>query len=466
MNFPLVGAPGYLFNTLGKMGAVIANVNSAQATMQNTIITSPVSLYNQLIAQPDIAATVGTSWTSWLAEFESPCGSMQQLAQQYLNRLVYNTQPQLNQTLTSNNLAASIGYVYEQMLSQGATILQMTVGSSASPFVGQGNGVVTCSVKRPFDGRVQENAFAEVITFTCTADSFTGGATAFNEQFSVTGEGAQTDVFAYNWPLGSNGSITLNAIDGDTSNGSGNYLTNSGFSAWTVGAPNNWTVNLGASTISQSQSIIFSAGSSLVITGDGSTLTNISQQFNSTSGTPSTLTVQTQYSVNLFLRTGGTAPTQGTLQIDLVDGSGNIINDQAGTPNSFTVDLTQLGVGWAAFNGFFRIPTTLPSTYSIRLHLTTALNNGAVVYVDKCSLGLANPLYTYGPFMACHAGSIPFVASPIADYATCQVTNSRGAGGTLNTWQCLLYRLLASAIGVELLWPSSSSPTLSDGLIS
>lgn len=466
MAFPLFGNPGNLFNALGEMGAVIANVNSAQATMQATAITASNSLYNQLANQPDIAATVGTSWTSWLSAFESPCGTLQQLAQQYINRLVYNAQPQLNQTLTSSNLTASIAFVYAQMLAQNATVLQMTVGSSTTPFVGSGNGIVTCSLKRPFDGRILENAFAEILTFTCTADSYVGGATAFHEPFQVTGEGAQNDFFAYNWPLGSNGSISINAIDGDSSNANGNFLVNSGFATWTLGVPNSWVVNLGGNTITQNQTIVYSKGSSLQITGAGSAvLTNLSQSFNSSSGTTAILVPQNQYSVNLFLRTGGTAPATGVLQVDLVDGSGNIIADQAGTANSFTVDLTKLTTAWTAANGFFRIPTNFPSTYSIRLHLTTALNNGAVVYLDKLSLGLANQVYTYGPFVACHSGSIPFVESPTADYATATVTNSRGPGGTLNTWQVLLFRLLSNAVGFELLWPSSLSPTVPDALI-
>lgn len=465
MAFPLYGQVGNLFNALGKMGAVVANANSAQTTMQTTLINSNTSLLNQLNGQPDIAATVGTGWAGWLASFESPCGSMQQLAQSYINRLVYVAQPQLNQTLTSNNLSASIGYVYEQMISQGATILQMTVGSSTNPFVGMGNGAITCSLKRPFDGRFLENAYAETLTFTCTADSYVGGATAFNEPFAVTGEGAQADVFAYNWPLGSNSSISINAIDGDTSNGSGNYLTNSGFTTWSGGVPNNWAAAVGATTLSQNQSIIYTPGSSLQITGDGTTLTSLTQALNSSTGSSSTLATQTQYSVNLFMRAGGAVPSQGILQVDLIDGGGSIVSDQLGTANSFTIDLTKLGTSWQAFNGFFRTPTTLGTTYSIRVHLTTALNNGAVVYLDKMSLGLANQVYAQGPYVACHSGNSLFVASPTADYATCTVTNSRGVGGTLNTFQTLLFRLLGNATGTELLWPSSLSPNVSDALI-
>lgn len=465
MSLPLYGATGALFNRLGKLGRVINNINSFQATLETSLTDLTVGVLSQYQTEPDLAAEVGSNWVTMLSSLEQPTGTMQQLTQDTINRMVFEAQPQIGQTYNSPNLNSSLAYIIQQMLSQGTTILQMTVGATTNPFVGVGNGVVNVSLKRPFDGKYLENAFAEVLTFTCTADSYVGGATAYNEQFTVTGEGSQTDVFAYNWPLGSNGSTTINAIDGDTSNGSNNLLTNSGFTNWSGGTPNNWTVGMGATSITQNQSIIFTAGSSLQITGDGSTLVSLNQPFNSSTGTTAALASQNQYSVNIYLRTGGIAPSQGVLQLDLIDGGGTIINDLAGTPNSYTIDLTALGTGWTGFTGSFRMPAALPSTYSLRFHLTTALNNGAVVYLDKLSLGLSTQLYTQGPFVAVHSGSVPFVQTPIADYATASVTNSRGAGGTLSTWQTLLYRLLSSAVGYELIWPSSLSPSISDSLI-
>lgn len=467
MPFPLVGAPGDLFNALGSMGAVISNCLSAQLTSKNTVVNSPTGLLSQLSQQQDIEAVAATSWTGWLAAIEAAASSMPNLAQLYINRLVFLAQPQLGQSLSSVNLTASINYVFLQMLAQNATILQMTVGATTTAFTGTGNGTINISLKRPFDGKLLENAFAEVLTYTCIADSYIGGAAAFNEQFAVTGEASEPDFFAYDWPLGSNGNISINAIDGDTNEGSGNLLNNSGFTTWTGSVPNNWTVNAGASTISQNSSIIFTAGSSMLWTGDGSTLTSIQQQFNISTGNTSTLSPQTQYSVNLYLRTGGTPPSQGVLQVDLVDQNGTIINDQAGTPNSYTIDLTTLSTAWTGFPGSFRMQEPIPPTQKqfLRYHLTTALNNGALLYIDKTSFGLQQQIYSQGPFTAVHSGSTPFVQSPLADYAYCQVTNSRGAGGTLDTFQTLLYRLYSQSIGFELIWPSSLSPTISDGLI-
>lgn len=466
MTIPLYGSVGALFNRLGTLGYVIENINSFQSTLQSSLIGA-TGVTSEYATEPDLQAEVGNQWINLLGTLESPTSVMVQLAQDTCNRMVYRDQPQLNQTLTSSNLTASVNYILQQMRSQGATILQMTVAGITESFIGVGNGNVGVSLKRPLDGLFLENAFQENVLFTCTSDSYIGGATAYNELFTVTGEGQETDLFAFDWPLGSNGSISINAIDGDTSQGSGNLLNNSGFASWTSNVPNNWTLVTGTAgtNILQNQSIIFTTGSSMEWVGDGSTLINLTQAFNSLTGNTSTLTPQTQYSVNLYLRTGGVAPAQGVLQVDLIDQNNNIINDCAGTPNSFTVNLTTLGVSWTPFIGYFRTPENMPTNQFLRFHLTTALNNGAVVYFDKTSMGSMSQLYTQGPFFSLHSGNVPFVQSPIPDYSYCQITNSRGAGGTINTFQTLLYRLIGNNIGFELIWPSSLTPNISDSLI-
>lgn len=457
------------FNRLGKLGRAINNISSFQATLQTTLIDGSQGIFPQYSTEPDLAAVIGDNWISLLGSLESPGAIMQQLAQQTINRMVYRDQPQLNQTLTSTNLLSSIAYVLQQMANQGATILKQNVTATSNAFVGTGTGAVTVSTVRPFDGRTLENAYTEVLTFVCTSDSYIGGATAFNEGFSVNGEGIETDFFAFDWPLGSNAQIGLNAIDGDTSQGSNNLLNNSGFATFVSNLPQFWTLIVGTAgtNIVPNSSISYTGPNSMQWIGDGSTNIGIKQFFNNSLGNNTTLTPQTQYSVNLWLRTGGSAPSTGILQVSLVnEATGLILNDQAGTPNSFTVDLTTLNTTWRAFNGFFRTPENTPANLSIRYQLTTPLNNGATVYFAKTSMGNMAQAYLQGPFVALHSGNTPFVQSPIADFATANVTNSRGAGGTLNTWQTVLFRLLSSAVGVELIWPSSVSPNVSDGLLS
>lgn len=464
------GSPGAVFNAFGKLGVLIKQAASCQAAQKTNYIDQTNGVVAQLVAQPDIQAVIGSSYINDLSGPETSCVTAQQVAQLYLNRLVFLDNPQPFQDMQSVNLSASINEMIRQMKIAGQTVLRMSIGTTvngnftntnATP----GNAVIVVSTKRPSDGAVLENSFAETIQVTCAADSYSGNQTAFNELFTVTGENSQGDVFAYNWPLGSGANTTTSAIDGGTSNGSGNLLTNSGFATFTSNTPNNWTITVGTAgtNIFKETSLIFTGAAALKITGDGSsTLTSLQQQFNNAAGTGGALTLQTQYGVNLWLRGGASPPAQGVLQVDLVDQNGTIINDEGGAPNSFTIDLTTLTSTYQPFNGAFRTPIVMPTSQYLRLHLTTSLPNGVSVYVGKVSLGSMTQLYTSGPFLSIHAGSIPSVQN---DYTSVSITNSLGAGGTKSTFQVLCNQLFGLQPS-DILIPSAAVPTISDNLIS
>lgn len=453
------------FNRLGKLGALIANIKSYQTTQQIAMVDPSLGVTAQLNTEPDIQAIMGSSYIGLLTGPESAAGTAQQIAQAVTNRMVFRDNAQFGQTLQQGNLLTSINEVIRQMYAQGATILAMSVTATPSSFVGNGNGIVVASVRRPLDGLVLENSFAEVGVVRCTIDSNSGGAIAGNEFMQALGDGAETDLFAFDWPLGSNGSVSFNAINGDTDAGQGNILTNSSFNNWTANVPNNWNLIIGVAgtDILKESSLTYSGGGSIHFVGDGTTLTQIRQTFNNSNGTPLSLSRQTQYSANFFLRSGVSPPAAGVLTVDLVDVNLTVINDVAGNPNTFDIDLTGLNTVYTAYNGVFRTPAIMPTTMYIRLRLSTPITSGASVYIDKGSLGAMNQWYTGGPFLAVHSGSVPFL---IGDQANVTVANSRGAGGTLATWQTALYRLLAPvSIQNEILWPSSNVPNVSDNLL-
>src|SRR5207244_152833 len=161
---------------------------------------------------------------------------------------------------------------------QGQTVLAMTIGSSVTGFVRNqdaetpGNGVINVSTRRPFDGLVLENSFQETVLFACQADSYSGGTAIGNESFLITGTGQEPDVFAFDWPLGSDGQVSISAINGNADNSLGNILTNSGFDKWSlalsVNAPNKWTIVVGSATITQENTITYDGVSALKITGN------------------------------------------------------------------------------------------------------------------------------------------------------------------------------------------------------
>lgn len=471
MAINFVGSPGAFFNAMGKLGLAIKQVKSYQTAQKTNYIDANVGIYGQLNGAIDIQALISQAYLVDFTGPENACATVQNIAQLYANRLVWLDNPQPGQDLTSINLFASITEIIRQMKEQGVTIQQLTVSASAGPSWGNvqttpGNPVIVTSLYRPSDGLLLENAFGELLQVTCTADSFTGGQTAFNEPFLFTGEAGIGDVFAWNWPQGSDTSLSINAIDGATSNGSDNMLDNSDFESWsnTANIPDQWTLTTGTAGVNTNQEtgIVYSGTSSLRLTGDNNnTTTTLTQTFDSSNGTTDILNPEIQYSCNLFLRRGGTAVAQGVLQVDLIDSNSNIISDNAGTACSFTIDLTSLSTNWQAFNGVFRTPYNLPATVSLRLHLTTALPNGVSVYIDKASLGQMSQLYTSGPYVALHAGNIP---STVNDFNTLTITNSLGAGGTLSTFQVLMNQLF-SLQPQDILIPSSLTPTVSDSLI-
>lgn len=470
MTISFSSATGNLFNRLGKLGACIANMRTHQAVQfqaMTNITTGVVAQYN---SESDIQAIMGSSYIGVLGGVEGIGSLCQQIATMTLNRAVYRDNPRFAQTLQEVNLIASIQEVITQMKAQGATVLELTVTATPTTFVGTGDGVVVASVTRAFDGLTQQNALAETLLVTCTNDSYIGGATAGQEGFTVTGVGAQTDVFAFNWPLGSNASLSINAVNGSVDNTGGNLLTNSGFDSFTGNTPNNWDIEEGAAgtQIFSETGLIYGGDSALRILGDGSTLTAIEQEFNSSTGTLGQLSPLTQYAFNIYSRRDGVAPANGTMTIDLADAAGVTLLDSNGVANSFDIDLTGLTTEYLPYNGVFRTPEILPDPVYLRMRLTgTPLTVNRSVYFDLGACASMSMLYPpNGPSVAIFSGASNFVQAPVPDTATVAITNSRGAAGTLNTWQTALAVLLPSSVENGFIWPYSSTPSISDSLLS
>lgn len=173
--------------------------------------------------------------------------------------------------------------------------------------------------------------------------------------------------------------------------------------------------------------------------------------------TPVTLTGNTCYAMNLWAALD-VIPAAGVLEIALVDGvSGDIIANDQGVDNSFTVDLTA-GTTWAtAYNSSFHTPLTLPRAVYLRVKLTTALSSGSSVFLDELCLARMTRLYSGGPYLAVFSGALEF---ELDDYVEIEVTNDRN--GLIHEW---LNRLLGLA-GKDLLLPTAGSPSQDDSLAS
>ena len=461
-------APGNLFNRLGRLGKVISALDAYQNAQLTNLTDTTYGVVAQYNTESDLQAQIGSSYIGTLNSPGTVGSSLGSLAAATFNRMVFRDNPQISQSLNTLNLSVSINEVIRQMGLAGATIRACTVTATPTGFTGAGNGTFVASVRRPLDGKVLENSFAETVLVTVTDDSYTGGSTEGNEGLLVTGTGVSISPFAFDWPIGSGASVGVSAIDGAASNSSGNLLTNSGWDDWTVNLslPDNWTLEVGTAGTSVYQEFTITydppPNSSLAIVGDGVTLVALKQEFGIASGTPPFLFPLIQYGVNLYIRRGASAGT-GTLAVELVDDDGNLISDEGGNVNQYTIDLSALTTTFTAYSGSFRLPRVVPYPNYIRLRMTVALQAGRTVYLDKMGFGVMSQLYTSGPYFAAFSGSVPF---EFGDYATCPVTNSRGAAGTLDTFQTLLQRLMFNTVmAEEILFPSSSVPSISDTLI-
>lgn len=129
-----------------------------------------------------------------------------------------------------------------------------------------------------------------------------------------------------------------------------------------------------------------------------------------------------QYGFCAWMKTDS-VPAAGVLTVDLVDGvGGTVINDEAGTANSFTVAATGLTTSFVAKTGVFRTPAAMPNQAYLRIRISTAVSNTSSVFIDEVYLGPMTELYVDGPSVAIFDGSTAWLPD---DIVTFTITNGR-----------------------------------------
>lgn len=181
------------------------------------------------------------------------------------------------------------------------------------------------------------------------------------------------------------------------------------------------------------------ANTALIFIGNGAQLTAIEQTIFPQAGT------QYGFHVRMKKQSGAT----GVIRFRLIDGTGAVINDDAGTANSFSVNLTAVSsTDYLAHTGFFRLPSILPAVVKIEVALTTAINNTYKLYLDEMTLATVTPLGNTGLSAILFAGES---ASAESDAYTLSTTNN--FSGRIQT-------LMKRFFGYQL--PSNAVPTISD----
>lgn len=372
-----------------------------------------------------------------------------------------------DQPLPSKDVTSALKYLIAQMQAASTTFNASVPSVGALTSVGSpvGNLVMVSSVKNGA-GAALQYVVPETITVQTTTDAQSGGATLGVETLTLKGAAGSPSQWNYNWPLGSATSASYSCVSGTSNNTNGNMLVNGDYSVATnTNVLDNWTIATGAATtnvvFSSSAHAYTTGGGSIEFLSDGSTLTGITQLFNQASatgigagGTPAKLSPDTVYHFSAWIA-GGDALAAGVLEVALVDGSATILNDDAGTANSFTKALSTVTTSFVNVSGAFRTPASLPTTVKLRIRLSTAMTTAKILYIGRASFTPARPLYAGGPYLSFHSGN---VATLLNDSWTTAVTNTYG------TFQKEFDRFLGMR-GLGLQLPATtSSPTVGDAL--
>lgn len=446
----------YLLNSVNKFrgtadlsGASAVSVGTSADNINAQYASANQQLVTGLYQQRDSYRSVHTSFVNYLKE----------LAQNTFIKMFED-----DVKLTTKDLTTALGEAKKQLVAASASFNRPTVsipiGATAASY-NNGTGVVIGSVIDKY-GNQFDTCFNETLDILCTQDSQQGG-TLGRETFSVKGDAAQADPLMWDWELGSGCSLSINAVDANSTSSS--ILTDGDFEAWSSNTPTSWTIATGTAGTT-----VFAAGSSdaytnsnaLKITGTGAELTSLTQDLTTAlASKPNGV-----YAINAWLKVSA-VPSAGVVEIALVDGSGTIITDDASTDNKLRIDLTALTTSYKATGAmttellsstkpFFRLPKVLPSTIKLRVRLSTALDNAKSVFIDRLAMAAATQCYDGGPYIAAFSGATKWV---INDFFSHAVSNNYG-GLLLRAFE-RLFQMRQKGIA----FPSSGSPTISDSLI-
>lgn len=396
----------------GRATDISANIRTKLNTIQADFAAST--------AQYSIIDGAESAYTSWQSSNAGFISYIKTLAQNMLIDMA-----DTDQKLPTRTLLEAVKLLIQQMV--GAS---KSVKANVPALGSQTNGTPTPTGTNTIIGTVKtgqgtysgkEFLLAETITFTCTKDSYNGGATAYQETFTASGQNAQTEPTSWDWPKGSGKSATITVCDPtlnntSTSAGTQSVLVNGSFETWTnSNVADNWSYLVGtAGTDAQRGSTTFASSTySMQFIGGTAVNTAITQTFNTTSSTsigaggspwnPAN-NVETNLIFNMMIK-ADSVPVSGVITVDLVDGTNTVVTDTNGTNNSFTITLSAITTSFASKSGVFRLPKNPPTTLKLRIRASTVIPGGTNIFMDDVALVKATPLYTTGPEFAIFRGA-------------------------------------------------------------
>lgn len=452
MSLSFSNATGNLFNRLGKLFGAFIGVEKYQKT---TLPAYTGGIGDQFNANRDYIPTLIPSEQNAQNTAQTVKQNYQTFSTNALVGMIQADTPQ-----PSSTLDYAIPELIDQMNAAGATVKANTVGISGSAGASNaGNGTILTSIVG-VDGKHLENAYAETIVVTCTADSQPGNGqtTVGSETFVARGQSATT-ILNYAWPTGSGGATTVIPANSSLDTSSQNYLTNSDFETFTVAnTPDSWTIIMGgAGTTIFSTTDAYRGSYALAFTGTASNLRpRIAQSLRSVStSVAGQVNPLTKYALAAYVKVTS-VPVAGTLRIALRDGTTDgaaVVGGEA-----IVVNLASATTGYVLSSAIFNTPTSLPDNLYLVIELTIPIDSGVSVHIDDVVL---TPMVQHqnGPFIAIIPGSAKFIKGDVFNVA---VTNT--LDGLFQTY----FNRIFGMDYRKLLLPSDmyGTQTISDSLIS
>lgn len=340
------------------------------------------------------------------------------------------------ESLPNRTLAAALIGLVKRMIDDGLSV-ETSVVTIGTPSYGgaAGNGKLIMTKNRA-ESRTGwpvelQNLRQETVVLTCTADAQDATVVSGEERFLVEGETAVDDLDR-NFPRGGGSRFEVSCVHGgidETVGPGGNYLKNSDFNTFSVAnTPDNWSIVAGTPGTDILENAAGMRGGLKCLELKGTGTPAIRQRFTADDQATPDLTTRlkpgTLYCTSVWLMDGAVAPSAGTLEIKVWNGSSSDI-----TASILTVTLTSLTAAWQHFFVVWQTPKGILATPQIRVAVTVAMGGATEsflmdelvlteLYTDAAHLG--------APRLALVAGAVDW---EISDRIT--VANTRTGGKLL-----------------------------------
>jgi len=422
MTVTLIGTNG-LFTRLGKLVGMNKRIKTMQGQLMNDsdgagqCYRDVLGTYATSAAQNETVRWLGLINEHTEASINSTNTLFVPLANSMFATLINMVKEDSGSRYGGDNVELAFKEVLRQMIAAGVGTASfdgntITVGTLAADSGNKGDGTVVTHTSPSAIFAPSVTAFpaarTETISFNCYKDAQDKSVKSGTELFDIRG-GTKYSNNDYRFPGGGGYYGRTPAISESISSKRGEcqqHLFNGGFESVVSNVPVNWTIATGTagSDVESETTSVYRGSKALKITGNGSVLHKIEQQFGSIGGTTSTLKPDTVYVIAAAVKRGSVSMGSGGLNIECVDSGGTVLGAK-GTNVRLTVACALLTTSYVRHSVTVRTPKDMPSNVTFRLNFDVAIPNTGEVFIDSVIMAPLKQLAPGGIYVGILAGS-------------------------------------------------------------